>query len=181
MRKLPRALMLWGVPGAGKTTYADYLVREHGYTHIESDASGAGDSRAAKAWRAVLANLDKPEMTALAKEFAKVAQYERQPVVLEYGMGATEGGIGLLKVMVNAGAEAWWFEGDPDAAFAAWKAENTKNPRRRDWPDQLWHDTVGVINANYAGLKELFGDRMVRTIEAGPTHVPVEDTFQTMF
>jgi len=26
-----------------------------------------------------------------------------------------------------------------------------------------------------------FGDRMVRTIEAGPVHAPPEDTFKAMF
>jgi hypothetical protein len=38
-----------------------------------------------------------------------------------------------------------------------------------------------VISANDAALKQFFGDHMLRTVEAGPVHVPVEQTFKAMF
>jgi hypothetical protein len=173
MRKLPRALILWGVPGSGKSTYAKHLVEQHGYVHIDTDAQGAGESRAAKAWRAVLNGHGTPE------DFVKAARYNPEPVVTEYGMFANDRGIALLRRLRDAGAEPWWFDGDRAAAFRAWQDENKK--ARPNFVDPMWHNVVRVIDENYAALQEFFGSTMVRTIEAGPTHIPPEETFKVMF
>ena len=173
MRKPPRVLILWGVPGTGKSTFAKYLVENHGYAHIDTDAGGAGDSRAAKAWQAVLNGTGTPE------EFVKLARYDPQPVVMEYGLFANDQGIGLLGRLRKAGAEAWWFDGDRKAAFRAWQDENAK--ARPDFVDPMWHNVVAVIDANYASLEAFFGTKMVRTIEAGPVHSAPEETFNAMF
>jgi hypothetical protein len=125
VRKLPRVLILWGVPGVGKSTFADWLVNEKKYAHIDTDAQGAGASRAARAWRFVLAALGTPAQYPSAKEFMKLALYNPTPVVLEYGMFAVPDAMGLLGVLRDGGAEAW-FDGDRHAAFEAWKAENLK-------------------------------------------------------
>jgi len=173
MRKLPRLLILWGVPGTGKSTFAKYLVKEHGYVHIDTDVGGAGESKAAKAWRAVLNGTGSPE------EFVKLACYNPKPVVMEYGVFADERSIALLDRMRDAGAEPWWFDGERAAAFKAWQDENKK--ARPTFVDPMWHSVVRVIEENCAALNEFFGGNMVRTIEAGPTHVPTDDTFKTMF
>jgi len=179
MRKLPRVLILWGVPGVGKSTFADWLVKEKGYVRIDSDAGGAGASRAAKAWRAVLVRLATREQFAAAREFVKVARYNPQRVVVEYGMFANPDGIELLRTLRDAGAEAWWFDGDPDAAFIAWQAENLK--ASRNMVDSQWHTVLDIIKANMTLINAFFGPHMLRTIAAGPTHIPPEDTFRTMF
>jgi hypothetical protein len=172
-------LILWGVPGVGKSTFACWLVKEKGFARIDSDAQGAGATRAARAWRAVLQKLDTPEKFGLAEVFVKVARYNPQPVVLEYGMFANPDGIALLRTLRDAGAEAWWFDGDPDAAFEAWKAENVK--ASRNMVDAYWHTVVDIINANMPLITEFFETNIRRTIEAGPTHVPPGDTFKAMF
>lgn len=171
--KLPRVLILWGVPGTGKSTFAKYLVAEHGYVHIDTDVGGAGDSKAAKAWRAVLNGTGTPE------DFVKIARYNPQPVVMEYGMFANDQGLALLRRLRDSGTEAWWFDGDRQAAFEAWQAENAK--ARPNFVDPMWHNVVALIDANYAMLKAFFGGNMVRAIEAGPVHVPPEQTFAAMF
>jgi len=173
VRKLPRVLILWGVPGTGKSTYAKHLVKHHGYVHIDTDVGGAGESKAAKAWRAVLNGQGTSE------DFVKIASYNPEPVVMEYGMFANPQGRELLRRLRDAGAEPWWFDGDRVAAFKVWQEENKK--ARPTFVDPMWHNVVRVIDENYAALKDFFGDNMVRTIEAGPTHVPPEDTFKTMF
>lgn len=108
MRKLPRILILWGVPGVGKSTFADWLVENKEFVRVDSDAGAAGDSRAANAWRVVLAALGTPRQYAAAREFARVATYSPKRVVLEYGMFANDEAISLLAVMRDSGAEAWW-------------------------------------------------------------------------
>ena len=47
--------------------------------------------------------------------------------------------------------------------------------------DTKWHEIVGIINDNKQRITEFFGTNMTRTIEAGPIHVPPEETFKAMF
>lgn len=175
MRKLPCVLILWGVPGVGKSTFADFLVAHEGFVRIDSDAGGGGDTKAARAWRRFLAGQGS------AQEFMEVAGASRQPIVLEFGMFATAGAIALLERMRQAGAAAWWFDGDRDAAFEAWKQENRKSGRVFDIGERKWDQVVGMMNFNWPLLAALFGTNIVRTIEAGPAYVPPTDTLRTMF
>jgi hypothetical protein len=175
MRKLPRVLILWGVPGAGKTTFADWLVDKKGFIRIDSDSGGAGNSKAAIAWRAFLNRSGTPEA------FMKVARYSHQPIVLEFGMYATDGAIALLERLRQAGAEAWWFDGDRDEAFEAWKLENRKSGRIFDTGERKWGQVVGMMNENWSHLAAFFGSNIVRTIKAGPVHALPEETFAAMF
>jgi predicted 2-oxoglutarate/Fe(II)-dependent dioxygenase YbiX len=115
----------------------------------------------------------------MAQEFVKVARYNPQPVVAEYGMYANADGIALLRTLRDAGAETWWFDGDHTAAFGAWQAENVKATRVME--DAHWRHVVNIINANMEAVTEFFGTNIARTIEAGPTHILPAETFRAMF
>jgi hypothetical protein len=79
----------------------------------------------------------------------------------------------------KAGAEAWWFDGDRGAAHTAWQQENVKGGRRFD--DGKWKEVVDIIDNNYALIAEFYGPRMLRTVEAGPSHLAEEEIFGAMF
>lgn len=175
MRKLPRVLILWGVPGVGKSTYARWLRDDKDFTYIDTDSHGAGSGRIARAWRALLDGHSTPE------QFMEVARYSPSPVVVEFGMYANPSGIAALDRFRKAGAEAWWFDGNRDAALVAWRAENVKGSRYFPTGDAKWHEVVGVINANAEQIHEFFGAHIVRTIEAGPVHIEPDVTFSQMF
>jgi hypothetical protein len=126
-----------------------------------------------------IGKLGTPEHYIRAKQFMKVANYNPQPVVLEYGMFAYPDAIELLGTLRDAGAESWWFDGDRTAAFAAWQSENIKSSR--EFVDEQWHNVVKIIDANMQLIFAFFGPNMARTIEAGPRHVPPEETLAAMF
>jgi hypothetical protein len=175
MREVPRVLILWGVPGVGKTTFADWLVDNKGFIRIDSDYGGAGNSKAALAWRAFLNRSGTPQA------FIKVARYSQQPIVLEFGMYATLGAIALLEQLRQAGAEVWWFDGDHDEAFGAWKRENRKSGRKFDTGDAKWDQVVRYIADNRGAIDAFFGSNIVFTIGRGPVYKPPSETFASMF
>ncbi len=111
----------------------------------------------------------------------KVARYSQEPIVLEFGMLATLGAIALLDRMRQAGAEVWWFDGDRDEAFQAWKNENGKSGRVFDTGDAKWGQVVRYIDDNRDAIDAFFGSNIVRTIGGGLMHVPPQETFGVMF
>jgi chloramphenicol 3-O-phosphotransferase len=169
-------MILWGVPGAGKSTFARWLADNKGFMHVDTDAvvMGRGKPTAlTNAWQRAFTRA-----TAPAAFVEKVAGHGH-PVVAEYGLWADAGNIALLKDLERLGAEPWWFDGYRLAAFAAWRNENRRAGRNFD--DEAWHRVVGVINDNWQLIDQFFGAaRILRTIEAGPTHVPPETTHAAM-
>jgi hypothetical protein len=162
-------LLTWGIPGVGKTTFANWLVSERGFVRIDSDYPNAA-SRLDQLWRGVLRN------AVTAAGFIAAASAAR-PVIVELGLYARPGTFDFLRRMTAAGADAWWFDGDRDEAFKAW----LKDAPARGMQRERWEEVVSVIRDNWKLIEDFFGPRIVRTIEAGPAHVPPEQTYKTIF
>jgi hypothetical protein len=163
--------VVWGVPGAGKSTFARWLSDTKGFTHIETDVERP--NTVDNAWRRTLLR----QITTEA--FMGVAAEYDHPVVLEYGLYAVQEAITWLLRMQRLGADPWWFDGDRPAAFAAWRAENVL--KGRNFTDQKWHDVVSIIDTNWQLIEQFFGqERIIRTIEAGLAHLPPEMIYKAM-
>src|SRR5579864_3933811 len=166
-------MILWGVPGAGKSTFARWLADNKGFTHVDTDAVVMGRAKPStltEAWQRTFSRA-----TAPAAFVEKVAGHGH-PVVAEYGLWANDGNIALLRDLQQLGADPWWFDGARLAAFSAWRDENRR--AGRNLGDGLWHQVVAEINKNWQSLDKFFGAaRIVRTIETGPTHIPPETTY----
>src|SRR2546425_6523542 len=161
-------IVVWGVPGAGKSTFARWLSNSKGFTHIETDVPVGTECD--DAWRQTFSGKLKPEA------FMNVIARHDHPVVLECGLYASPPAIKLLCGLKQLGADAWWFDGDRAAAFAAWRAENLYKGRK--FNDEKWHEVVSVIDANWESIEQFFGhDRIVRTVESGPTHLLPETIY----
>jgi hypothetical protein len=167
-------VILWGVPGAGKSTVARWLRDEKGYEHVENDKTALKGvtTDLEQAWVAV------PRGQVSPAAFVSAAQRRGRPVVVEYGLWARRPWIDLLRRLQVAGAEPWWFDGDRVAAKAAWREDNRKSSR--PFPDNAWDQVVAEIDANWPMLAELFGERIIRTIEPGPVYRSPAETFAAM-
>ncbi len=147
-------MILWGIPGAGKSTFARWLADHKGFTHAETDQGAAA-----------------------AIQHVAAAQ-PGQPVVWEYGMWVQPDTVETVHKLKSFGAEPLWFDGDRHAAFQAWRNENITS--NRPYPDQLWRDVVQKIIDNWLLVEQLFGpERILRTIESGPTHISPETIYAT--
>jgi AAA domain len=165
----PVLLMTWGIPGVGKTTFAKWLVKEKGFTRIDSDYPNPL-SPLDQMWRQVLAN------PASLENFVGQA-LRGGPVVVELGIYAQPGAFDFLRRCAAAGADTWWFDGDRDEAFRAWLQDAPARGMQRE----RWEEVVRIIRENWQLIEGFFGRRIVRTIEAGPVHIPPEQTYRVIF
>jgi len=175
-KPLGTLIVIWGVPGTGKSAFARWLAEHHGYTFIDTDAIVVGrmqPTTLSRRWEQTYKRLASPSA------FMDVVATHGHPVVAEYGRWATDENIALLANLRELGADPWWFDGYPLAAYAAWRKETPNAGRVLD--DGAWHRVVDVINANRRALEQFFGrDRMLRTIEKGSGHEPPEAIYARM-
>lgn len=171
--RLGQLVILWGVPGVGKSTFARWLAEKKGYDHIDTDAVvlGSATTRVQAAW-AMLGYADGPE------GFIAAATAHPRPLAVEFGMWANELGLQLIGRLRRLGGEPWWFDGHREAAREAWRQENRRSGR--PFEDERWGIVVGVIDINWPRIQRFFGHRIVRTIESGGRHVPPAETYRTM-
>lgn len=142
-------MIIWGVPGTGKSSFCRWLAKERGFVHVETDVGG-----------------DVARALALARQ--------GRPVVIEWGMFVQSDTIDQVRQWQSAGAQPWWFDGDREAAYQAWRLANA-------YPDELWTTVLDVIRNRWHLVEEFFGaDRILRTVEAGPNFVPPETIFANM-
>ena len=161
--------MTWGIPGVGKTTFANWLVIEKGFTRVDSDYPNTA-RLLDRSWAAARQGGVTPaDFVAEAMRHGKV--------VVEFGIWAHPPAFDFLRGFVKAGAQAWWFDGDRDEAFKAWRMDSDARGMQPD----AWERVVRVIRENWQHVEDFFGPRIVRTIEAGPVHVPPEQTYRTIF
>lgn len=165
-----RLIVLWGIPGAGKSRFASHLADDHGFVFIDTDA-GAETDRLHRAWFSMISR------TGPIGPFVDEVAVQPRPVVAEYGLWATADNIALLRKLESHGAEPWWFDGDRDACFAAWQEENRR--RGRHLQGQLWRQVVSVIDQNRVALETFYGPRrMLETVDAGPIHRELADLYR---
>ncbi len=75
--------------------------------------------------------------------------------------------IDVVTWFVRCGYEAWFFDGDRDAAYTAWQ---TSHP---NFPAALYQFQLAGLVSVDAELAPLFGRRRIETVSAGPSHAPL--------
>jgi hypothetical protein len=173
--QLPAVLILWGIPGAGKTEFAKWLIERLNGLRIDSDELSHQPLTVLEvAWLGVI----RAEPGAPAA-FMRAARSTGRPIVVEYGVWAVRETIELLGQLQTLGAEPWWFDSSPRAAaLQAWRERNRRvaEQRRAGSPiespmffstDEPWYRVVITIEANWDLLKAFYGPtRMLVTVTA---------------
>ena len=147
-------MVLWGVPGTGKSHFARWQVANRNYVHAATDDVG----------------IDR------ALQVVSAALQEGRPAIIEWGVYIGRSAIENVRHWRDQGADPWWFDGDPrEAAFDAWKLENKR--KSRPFTNDKWHEVVGHIALNWHLIEEFFGrDRIVYTVRRRPDGGPVHLT-----
>lgn len=160
--KSQQLLLISGVPGTGKSCFAEWLRERHEFVLYETDKHGG-----------------KPPSTEWI--------FQQRQLVVEWGFPANEPYLSkcieLIQCWVDCGVGHWWFDGDRGAARASFLNRGTIPATSYGIPPGVaWDAQVGEINRNWPKIEALFPpERSLRVIEAGPTYLPVQEIFATIF
>lgn len=81
-----------------------------------------------------------------------------------------------MRGLVDAGLTPWWFDGDRAAARESFERRTGHPATLGDLDRQL-----GLINAAWAEIVDIFGEGRLEVIGPGPTYRPSEAIFDAMF
>lgn len=155
IQKLSDVLILSGLPGSGKTYYAQWL-EGRGWLCLEGDKPDRGPMDHAR--HELVANLDVPG-------FVDAAAVAGKPMVVEWGFPVRW--LPQLRELLEAGFNCWWFDGNRQATLISWRGAQGKAR------DHEWQTQVRDISECWPDIATAYGpERILRTIGPGPFHLP---------
>jgi hypothetical protein len=157
-------LLVSGVPGSGKSSFARWLAENKGYLHLDFDH---GD-------------FEKHRLHRLFDEFALsdsdqfVAELLKTdaPVCLDWGFPPRL--LWIVRKLADAGVSIWWFDADPEVAKKHFL-------HRADVSEAAFDEQIANITASRGAIMEVFGDRVISAFRADRTHVPCEEIYVQLF
>lgn len=144
-------LLIPGIPGTGKSTFARWLAGEHGYLRYPSG--------------------EEPGSTFFAD--IERARRTSDNVVIDWGFSVRM--LDSVRSLIASGVEQWWFDGDRDAALQAFLARTGHPGTRAAWDVQLRN-----IEEHWDEFAVTFDGRMLDVVAPGPVHLPNEERWSLM-
>jgi hypothetical protein len=169
-------LLLSGIPASLKSTYAGWLEREKGFSHLDFDELLWGKGQQRK-----LRSIDTLQRS--IPSFIEETRRRALPTVMDWGFPSESlQTVGMFK---EAGAELWWFDGNRQAARVSFinRARETErltgeflHNRIREFDKQ-----ISFIEQAWPLIKLLFQPHIIKTVKRGPTYMQPEEIFHRMF
>ncbi|MBI4479231.1 MAG: hypothetical protein HY651_04325 [Acidobacteria bacterium] len=148
---MPQHLFFAGVPCTGKSLLGEWLAKNHGYLHIDTEIYGGSDFDRAgihAEWNDLIA-------TKQATNFLRAVSLLKKPIVIDWGFPT--GFLYVVAALQAEGVEAWWFHGERTQARAAFVARGGIDPecfdRQMDDIEREWQRIALVFGKHVlAGL-----------------------------
>jgi len=150
-------LLLAGLPATGKSSFARWLVQEHGFLHVDVEAPGRlAELGLEAAWRRCF---DTGNGTALVRGLRAIAPR----VVVDWGF--PPGCVPVVRMLGNAGVHLFWLDGDPGAVRESFV-------RRGTVPISAFETQTARIGQRRAELDDLFGSRRLSVLDRAGRYLP---------
>lgn len=95
---------------------------------------------------------------ASTRDFVRAIEGRR--VVAEFGARPDEPSLVQLRLLIDLGASAWWFDGDRSAARESWLDRDVKVD------EEFWRIQTEWVDSAWTRIAEILCSRIVRTIGA---------------
>ncbi|MDA8210209.1 MAG: hypothetical protein M0Z92_14580 [Actinomycetota bacterium] len=142
-------LLVTGIPATGKTTFARWLVANHGYVRCP-----AGEEPGSNFYADIAAALNGSE-----------------DVVIDWGFPVQD--LPKVKSLIAAGTVGWWFDGDRDAAFAVFSERKGHPGSIEDW-----HRQLAQIQGAWPAIAETFEGHILAVISSDRVFMSNEQRLQ---
>lgn len=83
-------------------------------------------------------------------------------------LGSPPERLETIAALQEEGVHTWWFEGDRAAARESFR-------RRGTAPLEAWHAQVPKIECHWRRIEEMYGSRMIRTLDANGRYTDPEE------
>lgn len=143
-------LLLTGIPGSGKSYFASWLGA-HGWGMLIGDRIPISSQGVRLAWNQLLQGND------LLLE-AQMSQF-KPGYVIEWGFPAHA--LPAVELLIAQGFDAWFFDGDREAARAAWLSAWSRTD------DSDWRSQVAGLDSIDREITRVFFGRRIQAI--GPS------------
>jgi hypothetical protein len=148
-------LLISGIPGIGKSYFAQWCAEHHGFLHVDLENGGLEAAGLAKAWSAV-AHLPPSSV----RPFVSALRALNRPMILDWGYPPAF--LPLIQALHEAGVVAWWLDGDHDAARQRFTKRGTVSI-------EAFEVQMSAIRACWRELSAFYASRVVTAIKADGT------------
>jgi hypothetical protein len=151
-------ILLAGIPAAGKSTYACWMQKHERFLHLDVERPGVLTEAGLQAeWDAIFRkNHDTGALVAALRG-------RGSRVVIDWGFPPCW--LTVINALQAQGVDAWWLDGDRHSSRRAFLARGTGS--LGDYEAQMT-----AISEGWADIAATFRDKVIRTIESGPSYVP---------
>jgi len=150
-----RVMLLTGIPASGKSVFGQWLEKSKGFLFLNVE-HGALDRLGLKAaWDGMFSG------TGTAEQFVQELTRLQRLVVLDWGFPVHC--LPIVEALQQAGVEAWWFDGNREAARQSFV-------RRGTVPIELFDKQLSGIEREWAAIQRTFRGHILKSIRSGPAY-----------
>jgi hypothetical protein len=142
---LPDRLLICGVPGAGKSVFADWLGETRAFRVLKFDAPADREQ------------IGRMVQLAASGDVATAAALFGRRVVVEWGF-MPDSQSHLVAAVIAAGFEGWWFDADLSEALPQWTRAHPGAEER------YFHLQGARISSEQSVIERLFRGRRIKTL-----------------
>ncbi len=162
-----RVLVVSGLSNAGKSKYCDWLQREKGFEHVDTDRGGIDRFGLRSAW-------DKLERQYFATSLIEQATQRGRRIAIDWSYPPNDHCLEMIRALGNAGASTWFLYADPAAARRSFIAR--EQGLLADFDRQ-----AAQIAQRLESIRVIYGSRFVKTLGRDGRRMSPSKIFERMY